>query len=123
MTRIVEYPKCSYCESNATKLYFYSKTYSDTGKDTAESPILCCDECSYRARADLSINRGGIEGVFCKPFKEIARMSPKQIGWFCSKKCRERNDLANKPWRQLIFHIHYLNLPPKKKLEKENPIS
>jgi len=109
-------PKCAYCESIATKLYFYSKTYSDTGKDTVESPILCCDECSSKARQDLTIHRGGIEGIFCTTFKEISRMSKRQLGWFCSKKGREKNDLANKSWRALLFRVHYLNLPPKRVL-------
>ncbi len=112
----MEYPKCAYCELPAIKLYFYSKTYSDTGKDTIESPIICCDECSLKARQDLSINRGGIEGVFYRTFKMIAKMSEKEIGFFCAKKGKEMNHLANKQWRQLIFRIHYLNLPPKKEL-------
>ena len=108
-------PKCQYCQVNlASKLYFYSKTYSDTGKDTLESPILSCDDCSPKARQDLSIYRGGIEGIHVLPFKEIAKMSEKTIGFFCSKKGKESNHLANKPWRQLMFRIHYLSLPPKK---------
>jgi len=116
---MIEHPKCQYCQINlATKLYFYSKTYSDSGKDSIESPILTCDECSSKARKDLSIDRGGIQGIFCKTFKEISKMSMKQIGWFCSKKGKEANHLANKPWRQLMFRIHYLSLPSKKELNE-----
>lgn len=109
----MEYPKCFYCPNLAIKLYFYSKTYIDTGKDTLESPILTCEECSFKARRDLSIHRGGIEGIFYKTFKGISRMSEKEIGFLCSKKGKEVNHLANKQMRQLIFRIHYLNLPPK----------
>ena len=109
----MEHPKCLYCDKDGTRLYYYSKLYSN-GKDTLESPILCCDDCSHKARQDLSIDRGGIQGIYCKTFKEIAQMSEKQIGWFCSKKGKEANHLANKPWRQIMFRIHYLNLPPKK---------
>jgi len=115
-------PKCSYCLNPAIKLFYYSKTYADTGKDSIESPILSCDECSSKARKDLSIDRGGIQGIFCKTFKEISKMTGKQIGWFCSKKGKEANHLANKPWRALIFRVHYLNLPPKNEL-KQNHIS
>ncbi len=107
-------PKCQYCDKDSSKLYYYSKTYADTGRDTLESPILCCEECSPKARMDLSINRGGIEGIFLLTFERMAKMNEKQIGWFCSKKGKEANHLANKPWRQLIFRIHYLSLPPKK---------
>ncbi len=107
-------PKCQYCDKDSSRLYYYSKTYADSGTDTIESPILCCDECSPKARKDLSIHRGGIEGIFCRTFKEIAGMNEKAIGFLCSRKGKETNHLANKPWRQLLFRIHYLNLPPKK---------
>ena len=109
----MEHPKCGYCDLPATKLYFYSKTYSDTGKDTIESPIICCDECSFKARQDLSVNRGGIEGIFYKTFKSISKMSHKEIVKFFGRKGKEFNHLANRQWRSLMFRIHYLNLPPK----------
>ena len=116
-------PKCQYCaDKDASRLYYYSKTYQ-SGKDTLESPILCCDDCSPKARQDLSICRGGIEGVHVLPFKELAKMSEKQIGFFCSKKGKESNHLANKPWRQLIFRIRYLSLPPKKGKESYENLS
>jgi hypothetical protein len=110
----MEKPKCLYCGRDAEKLYYFSKLYQ-SGKNTLESPILSCEECSPKARQDLSVDRGGIQGIFCRTFKEISQMSEKQIGWFCSKKGKEANHLANKPWRSLIFRIHYLNQPPKKK--------
>ena len=117
----MEYPKCLYCDQNATKLYYYSKTYQ-SGRDTLESPILSCEECTLKARQDLSICRGGTEGICCRTFKQIAQMTEKQISCFCSKRWKEVNHLANKPMRQLIFRIHYLNLPSKKE-SNQNHVS
>lgn len=112
----MEHPKCAYCSSsNATHLLFYSKNYGI--RDTIESPILSCDECIPKAKQDLSVDRGGFQGVFYRTFRMIGEMSERQIGYFCSKKGKEVNHLANKQWKGLIFRIHYLNLPPKKQKE------
>ncbi len=107
-------PLC-FCGKTAQYLYFYSKIY-DSGKDTIESPICVCEdpECQTRARKDLSISRGGVEGFSIKSFKQLGRMTSKAIGLFCSKKNYEINHLANPIWKKLIYSIHYVSQPSKK---------
>jgi len=112
-------PKCLYCGEQASQLKYYTKLYP-SGKDTIENPILCCSECSEQARQDLSIHRGGIEGIKTITFRELARMKEKHIGRMCSKRGYELNHLANKIWRSLIFQIHYKNQPSKKEILKDS---
>ncbi len=107
--------KCLYCGKPAIKLHYYSKTYPN-GKDTVESPIFTCEDCIQKAANDLSICRGGIEGTHVITFKQIGKMKEKELGWLCSKKNREINHLSNKVLKDLIFSIHYQNLPSKKEI-------
>ncbi len=107
-------PLCS-CGKQAEYLYFYSKIYQ-SGKDTIESPMCVCGDrgCQVQARFDLSLSRGGIEGFSIRSFKEIGRMTTKQIGVFCSKKGYEINHLANPLWKKLVYSIHYRSQSSKK---------
>ncbi len=105
--------KCGYCSCLSTKLLFYSKEYPN-GKTTIESPILSCDLCTEKALADLSIVRGGIEGVYIKTFKELGAMSEKKVGYLLSKKGKETNTLSNKAWKEVIWNIHFTHIPSKK---------
>ncbi len=107
--------KCLYCGKPASKLHYYSKTYPN-GKDTVESPIFTCEDCTLKAANDLSICRGGIEGTHIITFKQIGKMKEKELGWLCSKKNRAINHLSNKVLKDLIFSIHYQNLPSKKEI-------
>ena len=105
--------KCLYCGKPSVKLHYYSKTYPN-GKDTIESPIFTCEDCALKAASELSISRGGIEGTYVITFKQIGKMKEKEIGWLCSKKGKEINHLSNKVYKDLIFSIHYQNLPSKR---------
>ena len=40
-------------------------------------------------------------------------MKEKEIGWLTSKRGWEINHLATKPFRDLLFSIHYKNIPSK----------
>ncbi len=111
----MEKPICNYCPGPASKLYYYRKLYPN-GRDTIESPLFSCEECSSKARKDLDITRGGIEEVRVITFKEIARMNEKQIGKLCMKKGKEINHFATRSWKALLFSIHYQNQPSKKEV-------
>jgi hypothetical protein len=112
-------PRCLYCGEPANQFKFYTKSYP-SGKSTIENPILCCSDCSDRARQDLAIHRGGIEGVQTITFSELAKMKEKNIGRLCAKRGYEINHLANKIWRSLLFQIHYKNQPSKKEILKDS---
>lgn len=111
----MEKPICNYCVGPAQKLYYYCKLYP-SGRDTIESPILCCEECSTKAKKDLDIRRGGLEGVKIITFKELARMNERQLGKLCMKKGKEINHFATRSWKALLFSIHYQNQPSKREV-------
>lgn len=127
-------PRCLYCKEPASKLLFYSKQYP-SGKSTIEAPIFTCEKCSQNALKDLSICRGGIEGVRAYTFKQLGAMKEKEIAHLTSKRGWEINHLGQKEYRQLLFSIHYRNRPSRKDIlreslvwyqkviEKENPES
>jgi len=108
-----QYPMCLYCQDRpAVKFFYYTKTYPNN-KSTLESPIFCCDECSQKAIESLSFCRGGIENTKYYTFKQLGKMKEKEIGWLTSKRGWEINHLAIKPYRDLLFSIHYRNIPSK----------
>jgi len=107
--------KCLYCTKTAVKLHYYSKTYPD-GKYTIETPIFTCEGCTIKCVGELSICRGGIEGVHVITFKQLGKMKEKELGWLCSNKGKKINHLSNKVYKELIFSIHYQNLPSKKEM-------
>lgn len=106
-------PKCSYCPESASRLHYYTKQYP-SGKSTIESPIISCEACVPKALADLNIVRGGIESVQTITFLDLGKKREKEIGWLTSKRGYERNELATKAYRQLLYSIHYLSRPSKK---------
>jgi len=112
-------PKCLYCGEKATQLKFYTKDYP-SGKPTIESPIFCCNNCSEKAKQDLSICRGGIEGIQTITFSELGKMKERDIGKLCARRGYEINHLANKVWRSLLFRIHYQNQPSRKEILKDS---
>ncbi len=106
-------PGCSYCKEPSSRLHYYTKQYP-SGKSTIESPLFSCESHIQSALNDLSICRGGIESTQTISFKDFGKKSEKEIGWLTSKRGYERNELATKAYRQLLFSIHYLNRPSKK---------
>ena len=110
-----EKPICNYCPFPASKIYYYRKLYPN-GMDTIESPIFSCEECFLKAKKDLDITRGGIEGVRVITFKELARMNERQLGKLCMKKGKEINAFATRSWKALLFSIHYTNQPSKREI-------
>lgn len=108
-----KYPMCLYCQDRpAIKFLYYTKTYPNN-KSTLETPIFCCEECTTKAVKDLSFCRGGIEDTKCYTFKQLGKMKEKEIGWLTSKRGWEINHLAIKPFRDLLFSLHYKNIPSK----------
>lgn len=105
-------PKCQYCDSTAGLLIYYSKLYP-SGKDTIESPLFICLNCIDKAKQDLNVCRGGIEGHKIITFKHLGGMQGKAVGKLCSRRGYEINHLATKTYRELIFSIHFQSKPSK----------
>ena|SRR3990170_611611 len=107
------WPRCTYCSNQAQNLIFYSKSYP-SGKDTIEAPLFICEECRPKGYKDLSVCRGGIEGIVRYSLRDIALMSDKKVGVLCGKRNYERNELAVPHWRKIIFRVHKMFQPSKK---------
>jgi hypothetical protein len=65
----------------------------------------------------INARRGGIEGICYITFSDLGKMSIKAIiAKLLSKRNKEINHLSNKTWRKTILRLHYISLPPKKKV-------
>lgn len=114
-SRLNEY-KCFYCEAPADRIGFYQKTYPGK-KESIENPTLFCASCwdDKSKKDELGMGRGGIEGVYCKLFLTLGKMTLKEIGFLTGRKNYHINQLSSRMWRKIVFNIHYLNIPPKER--------
>jgi len=117
--------KCFFCEQEADRIVYYSKYYPYSNRDTIENPTLCCPRCwaNGTAREMFFKPRGGMECITKFLFEDIGQWNRKQIGRHLSTKGYEVNHLANKTWRKMLWHIHYCNMPAKRRIDDAPGIS
>ena len=117
--------KCFFCEQEADRIIFYSKYYPPSNQDTIENPTFCCPKCwaNGTAKEMFFKPRGGMECIAKYLFEDIGQWNRKQIGRHLSNKGYEINHLANKMWRKILWHIHYCNMPVKRRLDDAPGIS
>jgi hypothetical protein len=116
---MIEELPCFFCRERATLLGYYSKFYPELNRGTRENPTLFCESCWKIHRYDIGQVRGGMEGVWCIRFEDLAKMPKKKIAWMLSKRGFEINHLANKTWRKQLWRIYYLH--QKKRMIDDDP--
>ena len=86
---------------------------------TRENPTFFCASCwnDPLKREQINCDRGGMDGVFCIIFKDLGKMSNKQIGYFLRENNYEINHFASPTWRKMIWQIHFLSIPPRESNE------
>jgi hypothetical protein len=62
-------------------------------------------------------HREGWEGICCKSFEDIGRMTDKAVGYMLGKKNYEINHLSTPQWKKLIWQIHAIQKNYLKKAE------
>jgi len=107
--------RCFFCNGEADRIAYYSKSYGSKMGYTIENPTICCRTCYQSPRIMNQINstRGGDEGIFSFTFKKIGEWDNKELAYHLSQKLWEINHLSTRLWKKLIWRIHFTNKPRK----------
>lgn len=99
--------QCTFCLNPSDRIAYYSKDYM--GVRTIENPSICCKICydSPRIMTQISPLRGGNEGIYCFLFESIGKWDKKTVAYHVAKKGWQINHLNERPWKKLMWHIHY----------------